>query len=53
MDFVVFRLIQLTIVVVRYAFLPVSGCVSQFLDGFGLCQIGTGRVTTSPTIGRR
>ena len=53
MDFVVFRLILLTIVIVRNAFLPVSGCVSQFLDGFGLCQIGTGRVTPSPTIGRK
>ena len=53
MDFVVFRLILLTIVVVRNAFLPVSGFVSQFLDGFSFCQIGTGRVTTSPTIGRR
>ena len=40
MDFVVFRLILLTIVVVRNAFLPVSGCVSQLLDGFSLCQTG-------------
>ena len=46
MDFVVFRLVLLTIVVVRHAFLPVSGCVSQFLDGFGLCQIGTACVTS-------
>ena len=52
MDFLVFRLILLIIVVVRNAFLPVSCCVSQFLDGFSLCQIGTGRVTTLPTIGR-
>ena len=47
MDVVVFRLILLTIVVVRYAFFPVSGRVSQFLDGFSFCQIGTGRVGVS------
>ena len=50
---VVFWLVLLAIVVVRHAFLSVNGCVGRFLDGFGLCQVGTDSVTTSPTIGGR